>query len=171
MFIHLQRVEYKRGYVQTASFVSNAVHSPTWASASNTLVCGLSDSCRTFLMNIATQFSFAILFLTSLPTPSTWNPTAHHTHPTLRLKSTNYPQQPFVLHTTMQRVLNLYLENVNGITHGESYNFIISRSFCSFHRFHEGPSALMALGERKKVKYQIWKFHVRNHFKILAIGE
>lgn len=73
------------------------------------------------------------------------NPTTHHTPPTLQQKRTDQPQQPCVPHTAIQRVLNLYLEKVNGITHGEPYNFIISRSFCSLHRFHEGPSALMAL--------------------------
>lgn len=68
---------------------------------------------------------------------------SHTPYPTTEeYKSTSATTCP---HTAIQRELNLYLENVNGITHGEPYNFIISRSFCSLHRFHEGPSALMAL--------------------------
>lgn len=93
----------------------------------------------------ALQGSSGSLMNTAIPSPLPlllW----FHRPSTLQQKSAHQPRHPFVPHTAIQRVLNLYLENVNGITHGEPYNFIISRSFCSLHGFHEGPSALMALG-------------------------
>lgn len=149
MFFHLQpnRKNISQIMSKEPVFLSSAVCSPRWAFCISCCWCrGSQRQLQNATREHSHPLSLCHAALTAPPSSGTWNPTAHHTHPTLLRQSTNQPQQPFVPHTVIHRVLNLYLEKVNGITHGEPYNFIISRSFCSLHGFHEGPSALMALG-------------------------